>query len=75
MATGGNEDGAWEKLITVTGPREGSPCTTQDHSIKHQCGTGSRKEQGESLGQSLYWGFYGKGKSGQSAQFRIGLSE
>lgn len=30
MAIGGNENGAWEKWIIVTGPREEALCTMQD---------------------------------------------
>ena len=40
---------------------------------KHQLLVRQQKqEQGESLGHSLYWGFFGKGKAGQSKQLRIG---
>lgn len=30
MAIGGNENGAWEKWIIVTGPRQEALCTMQD---------------------------------------------
>lgn len=33
------------------------------------------KSEGKALGQSLYWGFCGKGKAGQGEQFRIGWFE
>lgn len=31
MAIGGNENGAWEKWIIVTDPREEALCTMQDN--------------------------------------------
>lgn len=49
-------------------------CATKGHSRNTRFWFGGRQKQelGESLGQSLYWGFCGKGKAGQGKQLKIG---
>ena len=58
-----------KKFIMLTDPREGALCS---HRGKHQRHSGDRKERGNSLGQSLCWGFCSKDKAGQGKQDNSG---
>lgn len=46
----------------LTGPREGATICHAGPQGNAPVSAGGRKEQGESLGQSLYWGSHGKCK-------------
>lgn len=61
------------RSLLYSGPREGSPHATLGHRGRHQGSQeGEDRSSGEVLDYGLYWGFHGKGKTGQNKQFRIG---
>lgn len=48
-----------KKLILLPCPREGSSHVMLGQSTRFESG-GRRQEQGQILGESLYWGFHGE---------------
>lgn len=70
---GGN---AIEKMYYLNFPREGDTSHHTGPQGEHYVlAKRQKQEQGEGLGQSLYWGLYRKSGAGQSKQFRIGSFE
>lgn len=74
MAIAGNKNWAWEKWITVTGPREEALCTTQDDgesiSVEQEAEGIEVKSRQEPLLEFLQ-----RRKTEQSERFRTGWSE